>query len=61
MNRSRHVPHPIVSRRTAVQAGALGLLGLGINHMEALRTETPPAGPEGRAVKSWSNFSSPAA
>lgn len=29
-----HVP---VARRTAVQAGALGLIGLGTNHLEALR------------------------
>lgn len=29
--------HPQVSRRTAVQAGSLGLLGLGSNHLEALR------------------------
>lgn len=29
--------HPIVSRRTAVQAGALGLLGLGSNHLRGLR------------------------
>lgn len=29
--------HPIVSRRTAVQAGAVGLLGLGMNHLAALR------------------------
>lgn len=28
---------PIVSRRTAVQAGAVGLLGLGTNHLQALR------------------------
>ncbi|TXT23542.1 MAG: hypothetical protein FD138_3220 [Planctomycetota bacterium] len=30
--------HPIVSRRTAVQAGAVGLLGLGTNHLAALKT-----------------------
>lgn len=29
--------HPLVSRRTAVQAGAVGLLGLGTNHLQALR------------------------
>lgn len=32
--------HPFVSRRTAVQAGALGLLGLGLNHLEPLRGAT---------------------
>jgi hypothetical protein len=29
--------HPLVSRRSAVQAGAIGLLGLGVNHLTALR------------------------
>lgn len=29
--------HPLISRRTAVQAGAVGLLGLGSNHLSALR------------------------
>jgi uncharacterized protein (DUF1501 family) len=29
--------HPQISRRTAVQAGAVGLLGLGANHLQALR------------------------
>jgi hypothetical protein len=29
--------HPLISRRTAVQAGAIGLLGLGMNHVRALR------------------------
>ena len=29
--------HPLLSRRTAVQAGAVGLLGLGSNHLSALR------------------------
>ncbi len=31
--------HPRFSRRTAVQAGAIGLLGLGGNHLSALRAE----------------------
>ncbi|MCA9112300.1 MAG: DUF1501 domain-containing protein, partial [Planctomycetaceae bacterium] len=31
--------HPRISRRTAVQAGAVGLLGLGANHLSALRAE----------------------
>lgn len=30
--------HPRLPRRTAIQAGAIGLLGLGMNHVEALRT-----------------------
>lgn len=29
--------HPNISRRTAVQAGAVGMLGLGMNHMDGLR------------------------
>lgn len=29
--------HPAMSRRTALQAGGIGLLGLGMNHVEALR------------------------
>ena len=30
--------HPAISRRAAVQAGAVGLLGLGMNHVGALRS-----------------------
>ena len=30
--------HPQISRRTAVQAGAIGLLGMGMNHLAGLRT-----------------------
>jgi hypothetical protein len=44
MNRSQHGSHPVVTRRTAVQAGAFGLLGLGMNHVEALRAATPQSG-----------------
>jgi hypothetical protein len=29
--------HPVFTRRTALQAGAIGLLGLGMNHVAALR------------------------
>jgi hypothetical protein len=29
--------HPVFTRRTVLQAGAVGLLGLGMNHVEALR------------------------
>ncbi len=41
--------HPRISRRTAVQAGAIGLLGLGANHLTPLRDavareSTAPAG-----------------
>jgi hypothetical protein len=52
MGRSHHGSHPVVTRRTAVQAGALGLLGLGMNHLEALRAATPSAGPVGGTARS---------
>ena len=29
--------HPVLSRRSALQAGAIGLLGLGMEHLEPLR------------------------
>ena len=32
--------HPQLSRRTAIQAGTLGLVGLGMNHLAALRAES---------------------
>jgi len=40
---SHRVPfeHPPISRRVALQAGSLGLLGLGTNHLEALRAAAP--------------------
>src|SRR5438552_2652002 len=41
--------HPRISRRTAIQAGAVGLLGLGMNHVQALRAASPPENPRGRA------------
>lgn len=33
---------PLVSRRTAIQVGAVGLLGLGMDHLSALRAAAPP-------------------
>src|SRR4051812_12823328 len=50
MNLSQALLHPHVSRRTAIQAGALGLLGLGMNHRELLRAASPltlPSPPRG--------------
>ncbi len=32
------IPHPGIARRTAVQAGAISLLGLGTNHVSGLQT-----------------------
>ena len=37
MNRTRFA-HPRFSRRTAVQVGSIGLLGLGMNHVDGLHT-----------------------
>jgi len=36
--------HPRISRRTALQAGAVGLLGMGMNHLEALQAAPLPDG-----------------
>ncbi|MFN5536155.1 MAG: DUF1501 domain-containing protein, partial [Planctomyces sp.] len=42
--------HPRIARRTAIQAGRIGLLGLGMNHLTGLHalagqpgSDTPPA------------------
>ena len=36
-------PAQLLSRRAAIQAGAIGLLGLGMNHLAALRSLAAPA------------------
>ena len=41
--------HPRISRRTAIQAGAVGLLGLGMNHLRELRPAAGGRAPAGRA------------
>ncbi|MFQ5734472.1 MAG: DUF1501 domain-containing protein [Planctomycetaceae bacterium] len=41
MTRAAAFQHPLISRRVAVQAGSLGLLGLGMNHLDALRAAIP--------------------
>jgi len=35
--------HPLLSRRVALQAGGISLLGLGTSHLSALRAETSPS------------------
>src|ERR1700755_1400389 len=42
--------HPGCTRRAALQAGAIGLLGLGTNHLNALRAENLAAPSKARAV-----------
>ncbi|MFM7073337.1 MAG: hypothetical protein ACKO38_16240 [Planctomycetota bacterium] len=39
-----HVAHPSLTRRTAIQAGAIGLLGLGMNHVDGLRALAAESG-----------------
>ncbi len=48
---SQALLHPVSSRRTAIQAGAIGILGLGINHLTGLRQASAVGGtlPSGRA------------
>ena len=41
--------HPVFSRRSALQAGAIELLGLGMNHLALLRALSAPAKPRSRA------------
>jgi hypothetical protein len=45
--------HPTLTRRTALQAGAIGLLGLGMNHVQPLRAAAP-AGSAGAPPKARS-------
>src|SRR4051794_23783564 len=42
---SSSLQHPVFSRRTALQAGAVGLLGLGVEHLAALRAAQPGVRP----------------
>ena len=43
MNPFSTLAHPYVSRRCAIQAGAVGILGLGSNHLNAIRAQAAPA------------------
>jgi uncharacterized SAM-binding protein YcdF (DUF218 family) len=38
------VQHPLICRRAAIQAGAIGLLGLGSSHVAGLRTLAAESG-----------------
>jgi len=51
MNSHRPWLHPPVTRRTALQAGAIGILGLGMNHLAGLRqaNASPSSLPHGKA------------
>jgi Protein of unknown function (DUF1501) len=51
MNPAHDPRHPHVSRRTAIQAGAVGLLGLGMNHLQALRAAAPAGASRGGSAK----------
>ena len=43
-----YLAHPRISRRTAIRVGAVGLLGLGMNHLQALRAaDVKPGAPAG--------------
>ena len=46
--RSPSPAHPVLTRRLALQAGAIGLLGLGMEHLEPSARPAPP-GPPGAA------------
>ena len=45
MSQAQLLHHPRLSRRTVLQAGAVGLLGLGMNHLRALRAAAPAGAP----------------
>ncbi len=45
IHQDQPLQHPAFSRRAALQAGAVGLLGLGMNHLAALRAEAGEAAP----------------
>ena len=46
---ARPPDHPCISRRTAIQAGAVGLLGLGMNHLQALRAQGGDLSPRAKS------------
>ena len=42
MNSTLSASHPVLNRRTALQAGSVGLLGLGMNHVADLQGQAAP-------------------
>src|SRR4029079_11769445 len=44
--------HPRITRRTALQAGAIGILGFGINHLDALRMAASESGTKAGKARS---------
>src|ERR671931_329539 len=51
MTNAHQWQHPLVSRRTAIQVGAVGLLGLGMNHLAQLRAATDAQPRGGKRAK----------
>src|SRR5437764_9645611 len=49
-----YLQHAVFPRRSAVQAGAIGLLGLGMNHLEPLRAAAASGATAGRPAKAKS-------
>ena len=54
MNVPHHPLHQSISRRTAIQAGSIGLLGLGMNHLPPLHAALPKDGKYPRAPRAKS-------
>jgi len=54
MSNGLRTQHPVFTRRTALQAGSVGLLGLGINHLQALRGEGAQKASNSRQAQSRS-------
>ena len=50
--RNPAIDHPRVARRTAVQAGGISLLGLGMNHLAGLRAAAAESTPHHTQIRS---------
>lgn len=51
-NKRTMMSHPDIARRTALQAGAVGMLGLGTNHLHGLLGSEPVDGATKKTAKS---------